>query len=255
MKQHGESLQDLTAEQVLSGGYDKAVVGVGATEYHGPHLPYGADTLVARELALRVAARLEGMLALPPIAYGMSWHHLLFPWTLSVRPETLSNLIYDLAASLHAHQITKVLVITAHDGNAAPVEIAARRVHHELGMHVAVMFGWQRRAQQVLAAQGFDVDLNHAGQSETSAVAAIAPELVRLAAAADLPGEPFDLPIQVFGAYGELAAAGYAGAAASGGNAADGERILQAAVDHVIPFLLALDQHGWQPGEWMRAWR
>lgn len=107
MKQHGESLQDLTAEQVLAGGYDKAVVGVGATEYHGPHLPYGSDTLVSRELALRVAARIEGMLALPPIAYGMSWHHLSFPWTLSVRPETLSHLIYDLAASLHAHQITE----------------------------------------------------------------------------------------------------------------------------------------------------
>ena len=57
MKQHGESLQDMTAEQVLSGNYDKAVVGVGATEYHGPHLPYGSDTMVAHELALRVAAR------------------------------------------------------------------------------------------------------------------------------------------------------------------------------------------------------
>jgi creatinine amidohydrolase len=255
MKQHGESLQNLTAEQVLAGGYDKAVVGVGATEYHGPHLPYGADTLVAEELALRVAARVEGMLALPPIAYGMSWHHLSFPWTLSVRPETLSHLIYDLAASLHAHQITKLLVITAHDGNAAPVEIAARRAHHELGMHIAVMFGWQRRARQALAARGFAVDLDHAGQSETSAVAAIAPELVRLGAAADLPGEPFDLPVQVFGAYGQLAAAGYASAAASGGNAEDGERMLQAAVEHVLPFLVALDQHGWQPGEWMRSWR
>lgn len=146
-------------------------------------------------------------------------------------------------------------MITEHDGNAAPVEIAARRAHHELGMHIAVMFGWQRRAQRVLAARGFAVDLDRAGQSETSAVAAIAPEQVRLSAAADLPGEPFDLPIQVFGAYGQLAAAGYAGAAASGGNAEDGERILQAAVDHVIPFLVALDQHGWQPGEWMRSWR
>ena len=254
MAQHGASLQDLTAEQVLAGGYDKAVVGVGATEYHGPHLPYGADTLVAHELALRVAARLERMLVLPPVAYGMSWHHLSFPWTLSLRPETLADLIYDLAASLHAHQISKLLVITAHDGNAAPVEIAARRAHHELDMRLAVMFGWQRRAQQVLSAQGFAVDLNHGGQSETSAVAAIAPGLVRLKASADLPDEQFDLPIQVFGAYGELAAAGYAGAATSG-SAEDGERILQAAVDHVILFLSALDQHGWQPGEWMRTWR
>ena len=37
--------------------------------------------------------------------------------------------------------------------------------------------------------------------------------------------------------------------------AADGERILQAAVDDVLPFLTALDANGWQPGYWMRRWR
>ena len=44
---HGACLHDLNAAQVADGSFDKAVVGVGATEYHGPHLPYGADTLVA----------------------------------------------------------------------------------------------------------------------------------------------------------------------------------------------------------------
>jgi creatinine amidohydrolase len=254
MSKHGRDLEALTGEAVRAGGYDKAVVGVGATEYHGPHLPYGADTLVAHELAQRIAAQMQGMLVLPSIAYGMSWHHLSFPWTLSISPETLSHMIYDIGASLHAHQINKLLVITAHDGNAAPVEMAARRLHHELGLHVAVMFGWQGRAQQMLAPQGFAVDLNHAGQSETAAIAAIAPDLVRLDLSADAPEEAFDLPVRVFGAYAEVAPTGYGGRATQG-TAADGERILQAAVEHVLPFLRALDAHDWQPDEWMRAWQ
>ncbi len=254
MNKHGPSLHGLNAAQVASGTYDKAVLGVGATEYHGPHLPYGADTLVANELALRVAARMEGMLVLPPIAYGMSWHHQSFPWTLSLRPETLMRLVYDIAASLYASNINKLLVITAHDGNLAPVEMAARQIHHDLDMHLAVMFGWQERARAVLAAEGYMVDLNHAGQSETSAVMAVAPELVHPAAAIDTPDEPIYLPIRVFGSYDQVAPAGYAGAATQG-NAADGERLFQAAVNHVLPFLEALDQHGWQPGAWMRTWQ
>jgi creatinine amidohydrolase len=254
MNTRERDLEALTGAAVQAGGYDKGVVGVGATEYHGPHLPYGSDTLVAQELARRIAAQMEGMLVLPPIAYGMSWHHLSFPWTLSISPETLAHLVYDIGASLHAHQINKLLVVTAHDGNAAPVEVAARRLHHELGLHVAVMFGWQGRAQRVLAPQGFAVDLDHAGQSETAAVAAIAPELVRLDLAADAPAEPFDLPIRVFGAYAEIAPTGYGGAATQG-TAADGERILQAAVGQVLPFLRALDAHNWLPCEWMRAWQ
>jgi creatinine amidohydrolase len=254
MAAHGPELAAMTAETLRDGGYDKAVVGVGATEYHGDHLPYGSDTFVAHALALRVAARLPGALVLPPVAYGMSWHHLSFPWTLSVSPETLTSLIYDIGTSLHAHGIAKLLVITAHDGNAAPVEMAARRLHHERGMHVAAMLGWQGRSQRVLAPQGYAVDLDHAGQSETAAVSAIVPDLVRHDRARDEPGEPTDAPIRVFGAFSAIAPAGFTGAATTG-TAADGERILQAAVDDVLPFLAALDANGWQPGDWMRRWR
>ncbi len=250
MAAHGPELANLTGAATEAGGYDAAVLGVGATEYHGPHLPYGSDTLIAHELAKRVAAHFPRMLVLPPVAHGVSLHHLGFPWTLSVRPHTLATMIYDIAASLHAGGITKLLVITAHDGNAAPVEIAARDLHHDLGMHVAAMLGWQGRARRVLASQGIAVDLDHAGQSETAAVAAIAPDLVRRDLAADQPNEPFGLPIAVFGRFAEIEPAGYGGAATQG-TEEDGERILAAAVDDVLPFLHALDANGWQPGAWM----
>ncbi len=253
MPTHGPQLAEMTAAAVAAGGYDAAVIGVGATEYHGDHLPYGSDTLIAHELALRVAAAIPAMLVLPPIAHGMSLHHLTFPWTLSVRPETLTAMLYDIAASLHRGGITKLLVVTAHDGNLGPVHVAARHLHHDLGMHLAAMLGWQGRAQAALAREGFAVDLDHAGQSETGAVAAIAPHLVRLDAARDEPNEPTGLPVVVFGAYRQLAAAGFGGAATQG-NAADGERILDAAVRDVLPFLHALYDNGWQPGEWMREW-
>lgn len=144
-------LASLTGTDTEAGAYDAAVLGVGATEYHGPHLPYGSDTLIAHALSRRVAAHFPRMVVLPPVAHGVSLHHMGFPWTLSLRPQTLADTIYDIAASLHAGGLRKLLVVTAHDGNAAPVEIAARNLHHDLGMHVAAMLGWQGRARRVLA--------------------------------------------------------------------------------------------------------
>ncbi len=48
-------LQTMTGHGFKSGGFDKAVLAVGSTEYHGDHLPYGTDTLVAEHLAEAVA--------------------------------------------------------------------------------------------------------------------------------------------------------------------------------------------------------
>ena len=40
------SLLRLKGHEYRERGYDKAVLAVGSTEYHGDHLPYGTDTLV-----------------------------------------------------------------------------------------------------------------------------------------------------------------------------------------------------------------
>ncbi len=60
-----------------------------------------------------------------------------------------------------------------------------------------------------------------------------------------MPGGSGVPPVRVFGAFAQIAPAGYTGAATTG-TAADGERIIAAAVDDVLPFLRALDAHGWR---------
>ena len=72
-------------------GYNKAILAVGSTEYHGEHLPYGTDTLVSEHIAMEVAKRSKGMLMLPPIPYGMSAHYSNFPIAISLS----TNLIVE----------------------------------------------------------------------------------------------------------------------------------------------------------------
>jgi creatinine amidohydrolase len=90
----------MTGHGFKSGGFDKAVLAVGSTEYHGDHLPYGTDTLVAEHLANAVADRVEGMLLLPPLPFGMSAHYSSFPLAVTLSTETLMRVLKEVFASL-----------------------------------------------------------------------------------------------------------------------------------------------------------
>ena len=50
-----------------------ALIPVGATEQHGPHLPVGTDTIIATELACAAAG--DAAIVLPPLAFGASFFH------------------------------------------------------------------------------------------------------------------------------------------------------------------------------------
>src|SRR5258705_13833508 len=50
-----------------------ALIPVGATEQHGPHLPVGTDTIIATALADAAAG--EVAVVLPPLAFGASFFH------------------------------------------------------------------------------------------------------------------------------------------------------------------------------------
>ncbi len=242
-------LSEMNAADLRAGGYDKAVLAVGATEYHGDHLPFSADTITAETLARRFAADLRGMVVLPPLAYGVSMHHRSFSWTLSIGPETLTALVVDIAESLLCHGIRKLLIVTAHDGNPAPVQNACRVLHDRHGLHAALVSGWQGRARELLRGR-YDIDLDHAGQSEMSMVLHAAPHLARPEGAVAVPNEPTGLPVVVFGDFAELAPQGYTGDPACG-SAEEGAAIVEAIAAQVVPFLRRLDANGWRPGAWM----
>jgi creatinine amidohydrolase len=243
-------LADLTAKEVRETEFDTAVLPVAATEYHGDHLPYGADTIMATGLAERFARELDTALVLPTIAYGVSMHHITFPWTLSVRPQTLTQIVFDVGESLLRHGIMQLLVVSAHDGNPAPIENAARELADRHGIAVALFSGWQVMARQLLADTGFQVDLDHGGGAEMSAVLHLRPELAHPERAVDLPHQRSGHPIRLFGSFEDVSPRGYTGPP-SNGSAEEGAAVLDALAAHVGPFLRELAANGWRNGAWM----
>ncbi|MET7541338.1 mycofactocin biosynthesis peptidyl-dipeptidase MftE [Streptomyces sp. NPDC005507] len=143
-------------------------VPVGATEQHGPHLPMSTDTDIAVALAERLAAQVPDVVVAPAVAFGSSGEHQGFPGTLSVGQEAVELLLVELVRSATV-TFPRVVLVSAHGGNAQPVTRAVRRLRTE-GRHV---LAWGPR-------WGGDA---HAGRTETSVMLALAPHLVRLDAA------------------------------------------------------------------------
>ncbi len=109
------SFADVSA--ALARGYSTVLIPCGAVEQHGPHLPLCMDADHADALAEEVARSLGGTLIAPTIKVSCSAHHLVFPGTISLRPETFESICLDYCASLAKHGFTRILLFSGHIGN------------------------------------------------------------------------------------------------------------------------------------------
>ncbi|MDO8363746.1 MAG: mycofactocin biosynthesis peptidyl-dipeptidase MftE [Actinomycetota bacterium] len=143
------------------------VVPVGACEQHGPHLPLDTDLRIATVLADGLARKFdEGeLLVTPPLTITASGEHASFPGTLSIGTEVFEQVIIELVRS--ADWSAGVVLVNGHGGNRLAIERAVRVLHAE---QRKVLAWWPRVP---------DGDA-HAGDTETSMMLAIAPDLVRM---------------------------------------------------------------------------
>ena len=162
---------------------DVALLPVGSIEQHGPHLPLDSDAFDAAYLALKVAEACTDPkpLVLPLIPYGVSYHHEDFSGTITVSPDTLSQLVYEIGMSAARNGITKLVIINGHGGNSPALHFAAQMINRDAHIFTCVDTGETSDPDiDALAETPNDV---HAGEIETSTSLAVRPELVKLKSA------------------------------------------------------------------------
>jgi len=166
----------------MSRQIDLVLIPVGAHEQHGPALPVSTDTLSAQVLSGLTGALLRPRVAVAPaIPWGVSWHHLGIPGTISLRDETLIAIVEDVVRSLHGYGIERFLIVNTHGGNNAALQLAVERCHREHGVPVvASVYAYSliaNAAQETLGPES----IGHGGGDESAVVLAIRPDLVELA--------------------------------------------------------------------------
>jgi creatinine amidohydrolase len=210
-----------------------ALLPVGATEAHGPHLPLGVDCLIAEEVCRRVAVRLsargESSLTFPPVYYGVTEFAASFAGTVTTSAPAALAYLTDVIASIGAF-FRRVAILNHH------LEPAHFKLVHQAAQDAAKRTGsaivvpdHRRKPIAPLLGEEFSHGGSHAGTYETSLMLAIAPTLVDESARKCLPDIPIDLPAAIKAGARDFRECGgdraYFGSPA-GATAAEGERLL-----------------------------
>jgi creatinine amidohydrolase len=222
-----------------------ALIPVGATEQHGPNLAMGADFTIAGELARRVAEKSHPRCVIvPAMPFGLSGHHMGFPGTISISPESFMSTCFDVVRSLSVHGLERFLFINGHQGNQAVLNVVANKIRYELGSRAAVAY-LSAQAGDVVSKHVKTHRWGHACEIESSVAMYLAPDIVRVDQLS-----PGDL-IEEYGAYEDnykphalLAPKSFAERTRNGafGDATQatvevGEEIVTTAVDRISAFV------------------
>jgi len=162
-----------------------AVLPIGSFEQHGPHLPLATDTLIAVAITAAIA-RHHRVLQLPPITYGCSHEHAGFPGTISISAATLAAVVVDIAESCAQQDMSALVIVNAHGGNAVLTNVAQQASVHgplRVGLYPSREDWAEARTAAHISTNSHD-DM-HAGELETSILLAAYPDYVREGWSAD----------------------------------------------------------------------
>jgi creatinine amidohydrolase len=155
------------------------IIPVGATEQHGPNMTLETDTAIAYGLSLRIAeAVFPRAVVTPPLPFGVSYHHLRFPGTLTISPESFQSVALDLVMSLRRHGVQRVFFVDGHAGNQGVLDVLMTKLRFQLGIPAAYLFYFTIAADVIR--EGVATERwGHACELEASMGLALQPDIVR----------------------------------------------------------------------------
>jgi creatinine amidohydrolase len=157
------------------------LVPVGCFEQHAHHLPVGTDMLVARELSRR-AADLEPAIVFPDVYFGQILEARHLPGAIGIDPGLILQLLEASCREIARNGLKKIVLVNGHGGNThllwtfVQAQLATRRDYQVFLVEPKLT---DEESAELAAQWESDLD-GHAGESETSQMLALRPELVAM---------------------------------------------------------------------------
>lgn len=152
-----------------------ALVPIGATEQHGPHLPEGTDAFIAEALA-KEAAEQTGYLCTPTVSIGVSPHHRQYHGTMWASGPAFRAYVLSVTGNLAYHGIDRVIFVNAHGGNTDHLYEVGRQLRED-GVCYAIPWMWDESIPD-LVDDLFDHNGPHGGPKETAMIQYLHPDAV-----------------------------------------------------------------------------
>lgn len=176
-----KSWHQMTWEEVgdyVASGHDAAILPVGATEQHGPHMGCGMDAEIAFHLC-RAVSQQTGVVMLPTLPYGCSLgHSQRWPGTLAVQPHTMIDLVKQIGDWVYASGIRRLFIVNSHVTNFAPLRCALEMLRAEHDDLMVAVINSGTISERVKERHFHDADDWHANEAETSLMLALKPDMV-----------------------------------------------------------------------------
>lgn len=168
------------------------ILPIGILEKHGPHAPIGSDLIVVREWAAR-AAKQEYAVVFPDYFYGQIYEAKEHPGTFALPSPLIMQLLNATCEEIARNGFDKIIIINGHGGNPDFINFFIQ-TQLEKRRDYAVYF-FQPSSDSTYAAQLNKIRKSdargdmHAGETETSQLLYLRPELVKMNRAHDQSGE------------------------------------------------------------------
>ncbi len=164
---------------------NSAILPVGATEQHGPHLGLGTDSWIAEEVCRAVSGQ-TGVPMLPTLPYGCSLGHShKWPGTIALPPKVLIDTVFHIGKWACESGVRRLFIVNAHATNIAPLRCALEMLRYEFQDLMIAAINTFDVSPRVRDAFFSDAGDWHANAGETALLMAHKPDWVRADKIAD----------------------------------------------------------------------